>query len=60
MPATEIPSFESVRAAFPALASSTVFLENAGGSQMPACVTEAIAEFCRTSYAQVGAAYPES
>jgi len=60
MPATDIPSRESIRAAFPALASSTVFLENAGGSQMPACVMDAIAEFCRTSYAQIGAAYPES
>ncbi len=50
-----------LRACFPALAtSSTVFLDNAGGSQLPVCVIEAMSAYLRSSYAQLGGTYPES
>lgn len=49
-----------IRAAFPALRSETVFLENAGGSQLPAAVIEAMRRYMSTSYVQLGAGYAES
>lgn len=48
------------RAAFPALASSTVFLENAGGSQVPGGVADAMHRYLLESYVQLGAGYPRS
>ena len=49
-----------VREEFPALQTGVVFLENAGGSQVPACVSDAIRAYMRESYAQVGAGHPLS
>ena len=49
-----------VRACFPSLASGFGFLDNAGGSQVPAVVIDAMADYCRTSYVQTGANYPAS
>ncbi len=49
-----------VRACFPSLASGFAFLDNAGGSQVPATVIEATSHYFRTSYAQTGASYPAS
>ncbi|MCA9726373.1 MAG: aminotransferase class V-fold PLP-dependent enzyme [Candidatus Eisenbacteria bacterium] len=49
-----------IRSAFPALASSTVFLENAGGSQLPAVVIESMREYMRDRYVQLGAGYRRS
>jgi len=49
-----------IRAQFPALAGDTVYLENAGGSQVPAVVAERIREYMLNSYVQVGAGYPLS
>ena len=58
--ALAVPSIESIRAAFPALASSTVFLDNAGGSQLPGCVIEGMRAYLAGSYAQIGGSYLES
>ena len=49
-----------VRAEFPGLRGGIIFLENAGGSQVPACVSDALRTYMRDSYAQVGAGHPLS
>jgi cysteine desulfurase family protein (TIGR01976 family) len=49
-----------IRSEFPALAGDTVFLENAGGSQVPATVADRVRDYMLTSYVQVGAGYPLS
>jgi cysteine desulfurase family protein (TIGR01976 family) len=51
---------ERIRAQFPALAGDTVYLENAGGSQVPAVVADHIHQYMLSSYVQVGAGYPVS
>ena len=48
------------RTAFPALAGDWIFLENAGGSQVPGVVPDAISQYMVESYVQVGAGYPHS
>ncbi|MBS1724352.1 MAG: aminotransferase class V-fold PLP-dependent enzyme [Armatimonadetes bacterium] len=55
-----LPTADLVRAHFPALESGFVFLENAGGSQMPECVMDAMSSFVRESYVQTTAGYPAS
>jgi len=50
----------AIRRRFPALASETAFLENAGGSQVPAVVADAIRDYMLTTYVQLEAGYPES
>ncbi len=45
---------------FPALADDFVFLENAGGSQVPACVADAIRHHLLRDCCQLGAGYPAS
>ncbi len=54
------PDPAALRAHFPALAADVVFLENAGGSQVPACVADAIGRYLRETYVQLGAGYPLS
>ncbi len=54
------PSITEIRAQFPALASSTIFLDNAGGSQLPRVVIDAMARYLAHDYAQLGGDYPES
>lgn len=49
-----------VRSQFPALESGFVFLENAGGSQVPKVVADAIRDYMLESYVQLGAGYPKS
>ena len=49
-----------VRAAFPALSDEVVFLENAGGSQVPAVVADAMRDYMVERYVQLGAGYPRS
>lgn len=51
---------EGIRGLFPALASPTVFMDNAGGSQLPRCVIEAVTRYLRESYVQLNADYDES
>ncbi len=50
----------AIRREFPALARDTVFLENAGGSQVPRLVADAMRDYMLSCYAQLGAGYPES
>ena len=51
------PSLDAIRAHFPALATRTVFLENAGGSQVPEAVAAAVGTYLRDTYVQLGADY---
>jgi cysteine desulfurase family protein (TIGR01976 family) len=51
---------EQIRCQFPALAGDTVFLENAGGSQVPRSVARRISDYMLQTYVQVGAGYPLS
>jgi cysteine desulfurase family protein (TIGR01976 family) len=51
---------ERIRSQFPSLAGDTVFLENAGGSQVPAVVADSIRDYMLSSYVQLGASYPLS
>ncbi len=46
-----------VRAQFPALAGETVYLENAGGSQVPGIVADSMRRYMLESYVQLGAGY---
>ena len=48
---------QRLRRQFPALAGKTVFLENAGGSQVPGVVADRIREYMLRSYVQLGAGY---
>ena len=50
----------ALRAWFPALSQSTALLENAGGSQVPGVVAEAIATYMTSCYVQLDAEYPQS
>lgn len=54
-----------IRSLFPALgspaaAAPTVFLDNAGGSQVPAAVPERMCDYMRATYVQLGADYDVS
>jgi len=51
---------DAARAHFPACASPTAFLDNAGGSQLPAVVIDAMTAYLRESYVQLGADYEVS
>ncbi|HWU89708.1 MAG TPA: cysteine desulfurase-like protein [Kofleriaceae bacterium] len=51
---------EAVRAAFPALASGYVFLDNAGGSQTLGRVADRIRDYLLTTNVQLGASYAVS
>jgi cysteine desulfurase family protein (TIGR01976 family) len=53
-------SLDSIRARFPALASPWALLENAGGSQVPLEVIDAVRRHMTESYVQLGAGYPMS
>ncbi len=46
-----------IRAHFPALAGDKIFLENAGGSQIPKVVADRIYDYMVTTYVQLGAGY---
>lgn len=55
------PSIEAIRAQFPALEDAQdVFLDNAGGAQVPRGVAEAIHRYMTTNYVQLGADYETS
>lgn len=56
-PATDV---SKLRAHFPSLQSGFAYLENAGGSQVPRCVPDAMHEYMITNYVQTGAGYPQS
>jgi cysteine desulfurase family protein (TIGR01976 family) len=60
MPVATVPSVEAVRAWFPALSTGLAYMDNAGGSQVPRCVADAVRDYMLTSFVQVGASYPAS
>ncbi len=51
---------ERIRAQFPSLSGDVTFLENAGGSQVPAVVADSVRDYMLSSYVQLGAGYPLS
>lgn len=53
-------AMDRIRSQFPALASGTVFLENAGGSQVPLCVADAMRDYMLNSYVNLNAGYKKS
>ncbi len=55
-----VSNLAEVRAAFPALSAPTLFLDNAGGSQVPSVVVEGIRDYFLNSYVQLGADYAVS
>jgi len=54
------PTIQTIRAQFPSLAGETVYLENAGGSQVPRVVADAIRDYMTGTYVQLGAPYDVS
>ncbi|MBX3114132.1 MAG: aminotransferase class V-fold PLP-dependent enzyme [Fimbriimonadaceae bacterium] len=54
------PTISEIRAQFPSIKNDFAFLENAGGSQVPKCVIEAIHQFYLEDYVQIGGSYPHS
>jgi cysteine desulfurase family protein (TIGR01976 family) len=58
--ARALPDRRRLRREFPALGADVAFLENAGGSQVPACVADAMHRYLRETYVQLGAGYPLS
>ena len=49
-----------IRAQFPALAGPDVFLDNAGGSQVPRCVADRMRDYLLESYVQLDGEYATS
>lgn len=60
MPTAAQPSVEQIRAQFPSLASGSIYLENAGGTQVPLVVIEAMRDYMLSSYVQLDAGYEAS
>ena len=53
-------NLQQIRAEFPALAGDTVFLDNAGGSQVLRRVADRVRDYLLTSSVQLGASYAAS
>ena len=51
---------EAVRGHFPGLGGGSILLENAGGSQVPECVADAVRDHLLHDYCQLSAGYPAS
>ena len=60
MPSHRVPLRDDIRSWFPTLDSEFAFLENAGGSQVPYVVAEAIRDYMLSDYVQLGAGYGHS
>lgn len=60
MPTATTPNIEQIRDCFPALAANEILMDNAGGSQVPLSVANAVRDYMLRSYVQVGAEYPAS
>lgn len=54
------PDRQAIRSHFPALQGETVFLENAGGSQVPKAVADRMHDYLMNRYVQLDAGYPLS
>lgn len=50
----------ALRSLFPGLASNPVLLDNAGGSQVPQVVIDAVAAYYRENYVQLNGGYSRS
>lgn len=59
-PSITIPNVEELRKHFPSLESGFAYMENAGGSQVPACVPNAMRDYMLSTYVQTGAGYAQS
>lgn len=59
-PTIATPDAAAIRSWFPSLNTDFAFLENAGGSQVPAVVVDAIRDYMLSSYVQLGASYSQS
>jgi cysteine desulfurase family protein (TIGR01976 family) len=55
-----MPTLDSIRAQFPALAGPITYLDNAGCSQLPRCVIDAMSRYLVDNYVQLGADYEPS
>lgn len=55
-----VPTLADIRAQFPSITDDFTFLENAGGSQVPKCVIDAIQRFYIEDYVQIGGSYDQS
>ena len=51
---------DQIRALFPALQQDTIFLENAGGSQLPSPAIDRMTAYLRDSFVQLEAGYAQS
>ncbi|HEY3781490.1 MAG TPA: aminotransferase class V-fold PLP-dependent enzyme [Fimbriimonadaceae bacterium] len=60
MPISTPENISQIRAQFPALQNGFIYLENAGGSQVPATVPQAMHDYMLNDYVQLGAGYPIS
>ena len=64
MPQTDpnptLAPLEAIRSQFPGVRKGTILLENAGGSQVPVGVADAIRDYMLDSYVQLGAGYPQA
>lgn len=60
MPTETTPSIDQIRAQFPSLANGEIFMDNAGGAQVPLSVADAIRDYLLNSNVQIGAEYPAS
>ena len=60
MPVVTAPTLDAIRAQFPGLSRGTILMDNAGGSQVPECVADAMRDFMLTNNVQVGGTYPQS
>lgn len=58
--ANSTPSIASIRGLYPALAGPATLLENAGGSQVPGFVADAVRHHLLHDCVQLGAGYPAS
>lgn len=58
MPPAAVSEVHRIRQLFPALDSDFVYFENAGGSQVPQVVIDAVSQYMREAYVQLGAPYP--
>lgn len=57
---SSLPTQQEIRSRFPALSGDTIFLENAGGSQVPDFVADRMHRYLTRTYVQLGAGYPLS
>lgn len=60
MPTATTLSIDQIRAQFPSLANGEIFMDNAGGAQVPLSVADAIRDYLLNSNVQIGADYPTS